>query len=88
MFTLSWSNVKSAIVYGLLTLVAVFLFSVAQSVLDVGSIFGLDWKHIVDTAVIATIPSVVTVLSLLKNFLTTNKGKFLGVATVIPDKEK
>ena len=84
-FTLTWSNIKSAIVYGLLALGASFLFAFAQSVLDAGSIFGLDWKHIVDTSVIATIPLLVVALSILKNLFTTSSGNFLGMTKVIPD---
>jgi len=84
-FTLTWSNVKSAIVYGLLVLFASFGFSLVQSILNAGSIFGLDWKHIVDTAVIATLPIIIASLSLLKNFLTDSSGHFLGVTKVIPD---
>lgn len=84
-FTLTWANVKSAIVYGLLVLVASFGLSVIQSIFHAGSIFGLDWKHIVDTAVIATLPIGIASLSILKNLLTDSSGNFLGVTKVIPD---
>lgn len=86
LFTLTWSNVKSAVVYGLLTLGVVFLLSLAQSVLNAGSIFGLNWKAIVDNAVVATIPTLIVMISLLKNLLTNSKGNFLGAVEVIPDK--
>lgn len=86
LFTLTWSNVKSAIVYGALTLGVTFALSVAQSVLNAGSIFGLNWKAIVDSAVIATIPVLIIVISLAKNLLTSSKGNFLGAIEVIPDK--
>lgn len=88
LFTLSWSNVKSAIVYGVLTLVVSFVLAFAQGVLNAGSIFGLDWKAIVDSAVIATIPTLIVLVSLGKNFLTDAQGKFLGKTEVIPDKTK
>lgn len=88
LFTLSWSNVKSAVVYGLLTLLVSFALAFAQNVLDAGSIFGLDWKAIVDSAVIATIPTLIILISLGKNFLTDAQGKFLGKTEVIPDKSK
>lgn len=84
-FTLTWANVKSAAVYGALVLAASFVLSIAQSVLDAKSIFGLDWKNIVDTAVIATIPVGIAGLSLLKNLLTDSSGHFLGFFKVIPD---
>lgn len=84
-FTLTWSNVKSALVYGGLVLLASFGLSFLQSVMQAGSIFGLDWKHIVDTAVIATLPLGIAGLSLLKNWLTDSSGHFLGITKVIPD---
>lgn len=86
-FTLTWANVKSAIVYGLLVLGVSFALAFAQGVLNAGSIFGLDWKHIVDTSVIATLPILVVSLSLLKNLFTTSSGKFLGMTKVIPDND-
>lgn len=86
LFTLTWSNVKSAVVYGVLALGATFILSFLQSVLNAGSIFGLDWKSIIDSATIATIPVFITFVSLGKNLLTTSQGKFLGVTEVIPDK--
>lgn len=87
MFKITWSNVKSALVYGFLTLVAVFTLSILQSILDAGTILGLNWIAIIDKSVIATIPSVIIVLSLVKNFLTDKNGKFLGITEVIPDKK-
>lgn len=84
-FTLTWSNVRSALVYGLLVLGASFALAFTQNVLKAGSIFGLDWKHLIDTAVIATLPILVASLSLLKNLFTTSSGNFLGVTKVIPD---
>lgn len=86
LFTITKANVKSALVYGLLVLGASFLLAGAQSVLQAGTIFGLDWKHIVDSAVIATLPIGIAGLSLFKNFLTDSRGKFLGKTEVIPDK--
>lgn len=86
LFTLTKANVKSALVYGLLTLGISFALAFAQGVLQAGSIFGLDWKAIVDSSVIATIPVLITLISLAKNLLTDSQGKFLGATTVIPDK--
>lgn len=86
LFTLTWSNVKSAVTYGVLTLAVTFALSIAQSVLHAGSIFGLDWKQIVDSAVIGTIPALIVIISLAKNLLTNSKGNFLGAVEVIPDK--
>lgn len=86
LFTLTWSNVKSALVYGGLTLLVSFLLALAQNVLNAGTIFGLDWKAIIDSTVIATIPVIIILISLVKNLLTDSKGKFLGATEVIPDK--
>ncbi len=86
LFTLSWSNVKSAVVYGVLTLLTSFGLAFAQGILNAGSVFGLDWKAIVDSSVIATIPTLIVLISLGKNLLTDAQGKFLGKTTVIPDK--
>lgn len=66
---ISWINVKSALVYGLL---AVLMAIIANK-----SIFGLDWRILVDTAVMGVLTSFV------KNFLTTNDGNFVGVVKVI-----
>lgn len=88
LFTINAANVKSALVYGILTLLVSFALAFAQNVLQAGSIFGLDWKAIVDSSVIATIPVLITLVSLGKNFLTDAQGKFLGGAEVIPDKGK
>ena len=71
---ISWVNVKSAIVYGL---VAVILFIIAK-----GSIFGLDWRVITDVGIMAILTSFV------KNFLTTNEGNFAGVVKVVDEPSK
>lgn len=73
MLKLDWSNVKSALVYSVL--------AVALYIISKGSVFGLDWKIMVDVAVLGLLTS------LTKNLLTTDNGKFLGVTTVIPDKK-
>lgn len=87
LFTLTASNVKSALVYGVLVLGASFGLALLQNVLQAGSIFGLDWKHIIDTSVIATLPLGIAGLSLLKNLLTDSQGNFLGGPKVIPDND-
>jgi len=85
-FKLDWVNVKSAIAYGLVTMVLVFILSVVEGVIKHGSIFGVDWKIIIDSGVIASFSVLSVVVSIVKNLFTTDKGNFLGVATVIPDK--
>lgn len=85
-FTLTWSNIKSAVVYGLLSIVLTFMLVVGQSLLDAGTIYGLDWAAILDKGVISVVGVLVTLVSLIKNMLTNAQGKFLGVVEVIPDK--
>lgn len=84
--TLTWSNVKSALVYGVLTSLTTFLLVVAQGILDHGSIFDVDWTSLVDQGAIAVLGVFVTIVSILKNLLTNAQGQFLGMFTVIPDK--
>lgn len=86
LFTLTKANIKSALVYGVLTLAVSFALAFAQNVLNAGSVFGLNWKAIIDSSVIATIPVLIALISLGKNLLTDSQGRFLGAATVIPDK--
>jgi hypothetical protein len=88
LFTLTWSNVKSALIYGLLAVVVTFLLVVCQMILDAGSIYGLDWLAILDKGALAVIGVFVSFLSIVKNLLTTADGKFLGFLEVIPDKTK
>ncbi len=85
--TLSWTNVKSAVIYGVMTLVSVFGLAIVQGILKAGSLFGLDWKAIIDSATIATLPTLITGLSLMKNFFTTDSGKFAGIIKVTPPQE-
>lgn len=70
-FKLSLTNIYSAIVYGV---VAVLLVIVSK-----GTIFGLDWKVLVDVGVLGVISS------LIKNLLTTDSGKFVNLVKVIPE---
>ena len=80
MFKLNSTNLKSALVYGILTALVV----VGIEVIAAKNIFALDWKTLVNDGVIAMVGVFV---SLIKNFLTTNEGKFVGVVKVIPEVE-
>lgn len=86
-FKLDKANIKSAIVYGLVTMAVVFILSAAESVLKAGTIFGIDWKHVVDVATLAAVSIFVASVSVIKNMLTTNAGNFLGIAKVVSDTE-
>ncbi len=72
---LNLENWLSAIVYG-------GLLSLATVIIQHNSVFGLDWHGLVDSFVIGTL------VSLVKNLLTTNDGNFAGVVPVIPDTNK
>lgn len=84
--TLTKSNIQSAVIYGILTAAVTFVLNVGNAVIDHGSIYGIDWKTVLDQGAVAVIGVFVTLISLLKNLLTNAQGKFLGLWDVIPDK--
>ncbi len=84
--TLNWENVKSAVVYGVLMVFVTFFLAAAGIVLEHGSIYGVDWANAFDRGVISALGVIVSLVSLLKNLLTNDQGKFLGVIEVVPDK--
>lgn len=57
-------------------LVSAILVAGIGYVLQVGDVFALDWKQIVNIAVMSGLGS------LLKSLLTTNEGKFVGAIPV------
>lgn len=80
---LDWENWKSAVVYGLLAMVLGGVFAVGKYIFDAGTIFGLDWKIIIDKGAMASLGMFIATVSILKNLLTTSQGKFLGVTKVV-----
>lgn len=77
MFTINWVNIKSALMYGLLWgVLAIFV-----KVSEIGNIFALDWKDLLNAGVMAFLAIMIV---LLRNFFTSNDGKFIGVK-VIPE---
>lgn len=80
-FTLDGANVKSGLIYGLLW----GLLSMLLQIKDAGSIFAIDWKSVGNAGIIAFIAVMIT---LLKNLLTTNSGKFVGIVKVIPSTDE
>jgi hypothetical protein len=82
LFTIDWVNVKSAIVYGLLTMALAFILAVAEGVLKEGSIFGIDWSMVIDRGVLVSLGVFVSMVSIIKNLLTTKRGDFLGTMKV------
>lgn len=84
---ISWVNIKSALVYGVLTAIVFAILAMAGYVLQIGDIFGIDWKALVNTGVIAFITGIVMGVSIIKNLLTTDDGKFMDTVKVIPPTE-
>lgn len=82
---INWINVKSALVNGVCAMVLFFVISVVASVLQHNSIFGIDWKDVIDKGVMAALAVFAVMLSLFRNFFTTNDGNFAGVVKVIQD---
>lgn len=88
LFKLNWVNVKSAIVYGLVSMAFAAIVTFGEAIKAHGSIFGLDWHNIIDTTAMAVLGAFVTLTSVIKNLLTTEKGNFLGAVKVIPEQKK
>lgn len=77
MFSLDANNVRSALVYGILT--AFMLMAVY--VVGIGDIFKIDYRSLLNIGVMSLLT---TFVSLVKNLLTNSKGEFAGVVKVIP----
>ena len=74
--TLSWTNCKSALVYGLLSaILAMSLYAIS-----IGDVFKLDLHALINSGVFGLLAVLV---SLIKNLLTTNQGNFLGTTKVV-----
>lgn len=72
MFDLSWGNVKSALVTALVTA----LLGMAGYVIGLNDVFKIDFHSLVN---IGSLSALTAIISLLKNFLTSERGEFLGV---------
>lgn len=75
MFHITWKNIKSAIVSGLI----VGVLGVAGQIISVGDVFKLDWHALVNVGVISALTACV---SALKSLLTTDKGNFAGIVKI------
>lgn len=69
------ANVKSALVYGVLF----GLVAVGDAIISSGNVFNLSAKDLASTGIIA---GLAVAVSLVKNLLTTDSGKFLNQVTV------
>ena len=72
---LDWLNVKSSLVYGFLWAILVMMVRVVEA----GSFFLVNWKDLVDAGGMAFFAVIIV---LIKNLLTTDTGKFVGVVQV------
>ena len=77
LFTLSWINIKSALVSGII----MGILAIAAYIIGVGNIFTLDFHTLINAGVLAAL---VTIVSLIKSFLTTSRGSVVGVQVVPP----
>jgi hypothetical protein len=77
MFNLSWTNIKSALVSG----VIMGILAIAAYIIGVGDIFSLNFHSLANAGALATL---VTIVSLFKSFITTETGTVAGIQVVPP----
>ncbi len=77
MFNVSWVNVKSALISAFVTAV----LGMAGYVIGVGDLFKLNLHALINVGALSALTAIV---SILKAFLTTDKGEFMGVVKVHP----
>lgn len=75
MNAINWTNVKSALVSGVLTAV----LAGAMYVIGVGNVFAINVHSLVNVVALGLLTSIV---SLIKSLLTTDKGNFLGAVSI------
>lgn len=76
LFKLDWTNIKSALVSGVLTAI----LGGAGYVIGLGNIFSVDIHTLANIVVLAFL---VAVVSLIKQLLTTSQGNFVGAVNVV-----
>lgn len=74
-FRVSWVDVLDALVFGLLTGLVV----IGTEMIAAKTIWGLDWRTLLNSGVIAFV-GVIT--AFIKTLLTTSTGKFAGVIKI------
>lgn len=79
MFKLNVVNVKSAFIYAVLTALAAML----TYIVGLGDVFEISVKPLVNIGVLSL---AVGLLSIIKNFLTADSGKFLNTVKVVEEK--
>ena len=78
-FSINWTNIKSAFVSVVLTAV----LSVLVYIVSVGDIFILDAHKMANIGALSLLTGLI---SIIKSFLTTDSGHFLGI-TKVTDKK-
>lgn len=74
-FTLNLASFKSALISTLLMVVV----AMAGYIIGLGDIFSIDLKVLTNIGVMALLTGIV---SLIKNFLTSDSGKFAGITKI------
>lgn len=80
LFMIDWMNFKSALISGLITGV----LGIAGYIIGVGDIFKLDVHTLLN---VFSLSALTTVVSILKSFLTTNAGNFVGTTNIAAAKK-
>lgn len=75
MFSLNWTNVKSALVSGVITAV----LAGASYIIGLGDVFSIDVHALVNVISLAALTAIV---SLVKSLLTTDSGNFVGSVNI------
>ena len=75
LFTLSWTEIKSALVYAILTAVSAMIVHIV----GLGDIFSISIKPLIN---IGAMSLGVGLISIIKNLLTNSRGNFLGAVKV------
>lgn len=75
MFQLTWTNIKSALVSALITAI----LAIAGYIIGVGDVFAIDVHALVNVGALSALTAVVSVI---KSFLTTNGGNFVGAVSI------
>lgn len=75
MNTITWTNIKSALVSFILTAV----LAAAGYIIGVGDIFGLNFHSLANVTAISALTALI---SLIKAFLTTPAGNFVGTVEI------
>ncbi len=78
LFKLDFTQIKSALVSGILTAV----LAGAGYVVGLGDIFAIDVHNLTN---IVSLAFLTTIISLVKSLLTTREGNFVGAVKVVPE---